>query len=71
MGHNWLGPRLRTPRLWRSRADEERKLAGREMRVKREKIIAAVPHETHERQAEKAIRVSVKDPDTFYGSSLG
>ncbi|MDP9477012.1 MAG: hypothetical protein M3R38_15225 [Actinomycetota bacterium] len=59
------------PCVWRSRATEEQKRVGWEMRVRMEKIVAVVLHEAHERQVGEAMGALEEGPEGFYGSHLG
>ncbi len=58
------------PCVWRSRATEEQKRAGREMWVRMEKIIVTVLHEAHLRQVEETTDALEEGPESFYKSSL-
>ena len=58
------------PSVCRSRADEEQKRVGREMRMRIEKIVATVLHEAHERQVGEAPDALEEGPEGFYKGHL-
>ena len=54
------------PCVWRSRATEKQRCIGWEMRVRMEKIIAAVLDEAHNQQVEEAMDALERGPERFY-----
>jgi hypothetical protein len=56
------------PCVWRSRATDEQKREGWEMRVRMDKIICKVLNEAHERQLEETMKALEDGPEKFYES---